>query len=83
MFLEEVEVQSMWQQLVVKLYSKKFNIEENIIEQELENYKKTKKNFKEFRISEIEIMIENNENDIQKIQDILSEIKKKISSLWH
>ena len=77
LFLEEVEVQSMWQQLVVKLYSKKFNIEENIIEQELENYKKTKKNFKEFRISEIEIMIENNENDIQKIQDIESEIKKK------
>ena len=77
LFLEEVEVQSMWQQLVVKLYSKKFNIEENIIEQELENYKKTKKSLKEFRISEIEIMIENNENDIQKIQDIESEIKKK------
>ena len=77
LFLEEVEVQSMWQQLVVKLYSKKFNIEENIIEQELENYKKTKKSLKEFRISEIEIMIENNENDIQKIQDIESEIKKQ------
>ena len=83
LFLEEVEVQSMWQQLVVKLYSKKFNIEENIIEQELENYKKTKKNFKEFRISEIEIMIENNENDIQKIQDINQKLKKKILSLWH
>ncbi len=77
LFLDEVEVQTMWQQLVFKLYYKKFNIDENIIEQELKNYKKTKKNLREFRISEIEIMIENNQNDNQKIQNIISEIKKE------
>ena len=33
----------MWQQLVSNSILKKFNIEENIIEQELENYKKSKK----------------------------------------
>ncbi len=77
LFLDEVEVQTMWQQLVFKLYSKKFNIDENIIEQELKTYKKTKKDLREFSISEIEITIENNENDNQKIQEIKSEIMEK------
>ena len=45
----------MWQQLVVKLYSKKFNIEENIIEQELENYKKTKKTLKNLEYPKLKL----------------------------
>ena len=76
LFIDEVEVQSMWQELVFKLYSKKFSIDETLIEQELKNSKNTKKDLREFKISEIEIMLENNKNDDKKIQNIISEIQK-------
>tara|TARA_B100001939_G_scaffold337654_1_gene342235 strand:+ start:1415 stop:2344 length:930 start_codon:yes stop_codon:yes gene_type:complete len=76
LFMDEVEVQSMWQELVFKLYSKKFSIDETLIEQELKNSKNTKKDLREFKISEIEIMLENNKNDDKKIQNIISEIQK-------
>ncbi len=76
LFMDEVEVQSMWQELVFKLYSKKFSIDESLIEQELKNSKNTKKDLREFKISEIEIMLENNKNDDKKIQNIISEIQK-------
>ena len=76
LFMDEVEVQSMWQELIFKLYSKKFSIDETLIEQELKNSKNTKKDLREFKISEIEIMLENNKNDDKKIQNIISEIQK-------
>ena len=44
LFLEEIEVQIMWQELIYKIYSNKIKIDENVIEQELKNYlKKSKK----------------------------------------
>ena len=38
LFLDEVETQTMWRNLIYKIYSKKIQIDENIVDQELESY---------------------------------------------
>ena len=64
----------MWQELIFKLYTNKINIDENVIENELKNFLKKQSFVKEFKISEIEIMINNDENDKKRIKEIQEEI---------
>ena len=77
LFLEEIEVQIMWQELIYKIYSNKIKIDENVIEQELKNYLKKSKEIVEFKISEIEIFNENQnleQDNIVLIQNKIQEI---------
>ena len=67
----------MWQELIYKIYSNKIKIDENVIEQELKKLFKKSKEIVEFKISEIEIFVENQnleQDNIVLIQNKIQEI---------
>ena len=76
LFLDEIETESKWQKLIFKLYSKKIEINENKIKNELKKIIQNKNSFEEFKISEIEVFINNNKSDEEKISNLKQEIKK-------
>ena len=75
LFLEEIEIQLKWQKLIFKKFSNKIQIDENSIEQEVKSILESQSEIVEFKISEIEILLDNNINDEQKISNILSQIE--------
>ena len=74
LFLDEVKIQLKWQRFIYKSYSSKIEIDESIINEEIENYLKNKTDIEEFKISEIEILFDDKNNE-----DLIKEIKEKIS----
>ena len=75
LFKEEVETQFKWQELIYNIYKNKISIDENIINNELKNLMRKNTNFKEFKISEIEIFASENDNK-NKIKEVQDEINK-------
>lgn len=76
LFKLEAEIQLKWQEFIFKQYSKKINMNESIINNEIENYLKDKKIIKEYNISEIEINLNSSNEDKNIIQIIKEEISK-------
>ena len=60
--------------IYLQSYSSKIEIDESIINEEIENYLKNKTDIEEFKISEIEILFDDKNNE-----DLIKEIKEKIS----
>ncbi len=77
LFLNEVEIQSKWQNLIFLIYSKKIEINENSIDNDLKKIIENEKKLEEFKISEIEILVESNENETEKILFLKSQIKEQ------
>ena len=75
LFLEEIEIQTKWQNFIYLFYKGKIEIDENSINNDIEKIVKDKKNFKEYKISEIEINIEENSNIDQIVLDLKNKIK--------
>jgi len=75
LFKKEVETQFKWQELIYNIYKNKISIDENIINDELKNLMRKNTNFKEFKISEIEIFASENDNK-NKIKEVQDEINK-------
>ena len=75
LFKKEVETQFKWQELIYNIYKNKISIDENIINDELKNLTGKNTNFKEFKISEIEIFASENDNK-NKIKEVQDEINK-------
>ena len=75
LFLEEVEIQTKWQNFIYLFYKGKIEIDENSINNDIEKIVKDKKNFQEYKISEIEINIEENSNIDQIVLDLKNKIK--------
>ena len=75
LFKKEVETQFKWQELIYNIYKNKISIDENIINNELKNLMRKNTNFKEFKISEIEIFASENDNK-NKIREVQDEINK-------
>ena len=75
LFFDEITVELMWQELIYKIYSKKIDINKNLIESEIKDYIKNASMIEEFRISEIEIPFNNKEELEIKILNIEEEIK--------
>ena len=73
-FIDEISTEIKWRELIYKIYSKKIDIDDNNIKKEIENFLKKESDLEEFKISEIEVKIKENENFKEKI----SEVKKKI-----
>ena len=76
LFLEEIEIQFKWQQLILNKYSKRIEINPEILNKEIENILKEQKNILEFKLSEIEILINNDTRDVEKINNLISLIEK-------
>lgn len=70
LFFKEVETQLKWQKLIYQIYSEKIKFDKSLIEKELNQLVKNKKEIVQFRISEIEIFIDNKENENEKILNI-------------
>ena len=77
LFLEELKTGFRWQQFIFSLYSKKINIDPVQVEKELQNLIKINENVKEYNLSEIEILIEENDNIEKKIIEIKQKINEK------
>ena len=54
LFYEELEIDFLWQKYIYQVYSKKIEIDEKNINQELENLLKNQTDIEQFRISEID-----------------------------
>tara|TARA_Y100000992_G_C20983404_1_gene358436 strand:- start:71 stop:604 length:534 start_codon:yes stop_codon:yes gene_type:complete len=63
-----------WQKIIYNIYKEKININDIEIEEELKNMIKNNENNKEYRLSEIEILIENNLDFKTKIEEIKNQI---------
>ena len=77
LFVKEIEIQFKWQELIYKLYSKKIQFDESIINKELEKLKNNQSNIVEFNLSEIELATSNKETEKEIISNLLSRIDKE------
>ena len=77
LFLEEVEIQTKWQNFIYLFYKDKIEIDENSIKGDLKRIVENEKKFKEYNISEIEIMTEENFNIDQITLDLKNKIKNE------
>ena len=77
LFLEEVEIQTKWQNFIYLFYKDKIEIDENSIKDDLKKIIENEKKFKEYNISEIEIMTEENFNIDQITLDLKNKIKNE------
>ena len=77
LFMDEIRIQFKWQKLIYQIFSKKIEIDENLIDKKLSEIVKNNLNIEEFRLSEIEISLINQELDKKNISEIKEEIKKE------
>ena len=77
LFLDEVDTEIRWQQLIYTLYGKKIDINEATIDVEVEKIIKERSNVEEFELYEIEI---NSNLDVPEKQ-IIEDILKKINTI--
>ena len=75
-FLEELGTELKWQKLIFSLYSEKITIDESEIDKNIEKIKNQKLKKKQFKLSEIEISIENM-TDISSLEIELKDFIKK------
>ena len=75
-FVEEIKIEVAWQQLIYDIYNKKVNIDDKLIESLLRKQVENKSSIIEFKLSEIEIE-KNQDNDLDKeIKFIKEQIEK-------
>ncbi len=74
LFLDEVDTEIRWQQLIYSLYGKKININEANVNKEVEKIIKERSNVEEFELYEIEINLSSNSTEKEIIEDMLQKI---------
>ena len=74
LFLDEVDTEIRWQQLIYTLYGKKIDINEATIDVEVEKIIKERSNVEEFELYEIEINSNLDVPEKQIIEDILKKL---------
>ena len=63
------------QRLIYNLYKKKLALDDKEVDQELNNFIKNQKNIEEYKLSEIEVVSNNEISDKDKIKEIKDQIK--------
>ena len=76
LFYKELEIDFLWRKYIYQVYSKKIEIDEKNINQELEKLLQNQSDIEQFRISEIEIYLNNDLTDQKKIMNIKEQINK-------
>tara|TARA_B100001989_G_C24543823_1_gene469362 strand:- start:2156 stop:3100 length:945 start_codon:yes stop_codon:yes gene_type:complete len=74
-FKNEIETEFKWQRLILLLYSKKIEVDQNLVENELKNLLKKQENIDQYKLSEIEVFADNN-NMEKNLLEIKSQIKE-------
>lgn len=77
LFLDEIDTEIRWQQLIYSLYEKKININEAAIDEEIEKIIKGRSNVEEFELYEIEI---NSNLDVPE-KEIIEDMLQKINTI--
>jgi peptidyl-prolyl cis-trans isomerase SurA len=74
LYLQEIQLELGWQQLILQLYGNKIIIDEYEIDEELKKIIDNQKEMIEYRLSEIEVQV----NDNEKITNLVEEIQNQI-----
>ena len=74
LYKNEIETEFKWQKLIYNIYSSRIMIDENNIDKELEEIKKKKTDIEQYRLAEIEILLNNNNTDNENILLIKKQI---------
>jgi peptidyl-prolyl cis-trans isomerase SurA len=75
-YLDEIKTEFSWQKIIFDIYNKKISLDESEINKELNDYIKTQKNIDEFKLSEIEISLNETTKRNEKINEINNQINK-------
>ena len=76
LFFEEIKIEMAWQKIIYDIYRKKTVVNDDEIEKELRNRIKNDKISEDYKLSEIEILLENNSTLTKKINEIKKEINE-------
>ena len=76
LYLEHLNNEFMWQDLIFKLYSNKITVDENLIEQKIKNYLKQNSQIEEFKISKIDLELNKKDKINEKIIELQTSIEK-------
>jgi peptidyl-prolyl cis-trans isomerase SurA len=76
LYEDEISTEFKWQTLIYKIYSNKIQIDENSINIEMNNFINNSSDVEEFKISEIEVSLNNNQEYENKILEIEAKIKE-------
>ena len=76
LFIEEIKIELGWRKLIYQKYNDKINLDEETIENEIKDILKSKKPVKEYNLSEIEVLVNNNglENQINELRKSINDI---------
>lgn len=74
-FINEIDTEIRWRELIYKIFSKKIEINLDDIDLEIQNLIQTNKNLVEYNLSELEILSTNKNSDVEKITQIKNEIE--------
>ena len=74
LFFEEIKIEMAWQKIIYNIYKDKININNDEIDKELKSIVKNNEKNMDYKLSEIEILIDNNLS----LQKKIEEIKKQI-----
>ena len=77
LFIEEVEIELMWQDYIYSVYSDKIRIDEKNLENELNEISLNNTKVNEYNLSEIELLAGNNNENNENIQNIFNLLKKE------
>ncbi len=74
LFLDEVKIKLKWQDLIYLIYSKKIELDEKTIDIELQEIIQNKLEIDQYKLSEIEILLNGDETDAENIKNIYDQI---------
>ena len=75
LFLDEIKIKLKWQDLIYLIYSKKIELDEKSIDIELQEIIQNKSEIDQYKLSEIEILLNGDETDAENIKNVSNQIK--------
>ncbi len=76
-FVRELQTEFKWQKLIFNIYSSKIKLDENSIEKELNEIVKNQENIEQYELSELEILINENEIVNERVNIVEKQIEAK------
>jgi len=76
LFRNEIKIEYLWQKLIYDLYKDKIQINDSDVDKEISLIKENNIKIEEFKLSEIEISINNSLDDKKRIQEIQNQINE-------
>ncbi len=77
LFMEEVEIELMWQDYIYNIYSDKIQIDEKNLENEINEITSNTLQSNEYNLSEIELLTSNSEENKENIQNVLNLLEQE------